>query len=82
MLELLRLTFGNMLYVKRCEYDLSQESMAEKCCISTRQYSDLENCKRLPRLDTFLKVAVICELDLNCLVKDLLANGYEVIDEE
>ena len=82
MLRLLKSTVGNMLYDKRCEYDLSQEDMAEKCCISTRQYCDLENCKRLPRLDTFLKVAIICELDLNILIRDLLSKGYEVIDRE
>ncbi len=82
MVKLLKSTVGNMLYSKRCEFDLSQEGMAERCCISARQYSDLENCKRLPRLDTFLKVAVICELDLNSLISELLANGYEVIDKE
>ncbi len=82
MLKLLKLTVGNMLYEKRCKYDLSQEGMAEKCCISARQYSDLENCKRLPRLDTFLKVAIVCDLDLNVLIKNLVANGYKVVDKE
>lgn len=82
MLKLLKSTIGKMLYDKRCEYDLSQEGMAERCCISTRQYCDLENCKRLPRLDTFLKVTIICELDLNFLIKDLLSKGYEVFDKE
>lgn len=56
--------------------------MAEKCCISTRQYCDLENCKRLPSIETFLKMAIICELDLNIFVKDLIDKGYEVVDKE
>jgi transcriptional regulator with XRE-family HTH domain len=78
----LKSTIGGMLYNKRCEYNLSQEVMAEKCCISTRQYCDLENCKRLPRIETFLKMAIICELDLNIFVKDLIDKGYEVVDKE
>ncbi len=82
MVDLLKSAVGNMLYNKRCEYNLSQENMAEKLCISVRQYSDLENCRRLPRLDTFLKVAVICEVDLNSLIKGLVDNGYNTLDKE
>ena len=45
-----------MLYSKRMELNLSQEQMAEKCCISVRQYIDLENSKRIPMLETFINI--------------------------
>ena len=44
--DILKMCFSNILYFKRKELNLSQGKMAEKCCMSLRQYADIESGKR------------------------------------
>ncbi len=78
MSRAMRHTIGDILYRKRKEYDLNQNDMAEKCCISPRQYSDIENGKRLPSLKTFINIAIICDIDLNSMIDEIVEKGYKV----
>ena len=81
MLDLIKKAIGKALYEKRTEYRMSQETMAAKCCISNRQYSDLENAKRLPSLRTFFNIAIVCDLDVNALIRSLVEEGYTAMDK-
>lgn len=71
-----------MLYSKRMELNLSQEQMAEKCCISVRQYIDLENSKRIPTLETFINITVACDMDIGLLIRNLIETGYKITDDK
>lgn len=81
MIKIIKVVIGNALYSKRLNFCLSQEQMAEKCLLSVRQYSDLENGKRLPSLRTFFNILIICELDANLLIKQIKEKGYKVNNE-
>ena len=81
MLKILKMVFGKTLYDKRIGEGLTQSEMAAKCCISVRQYSDLENGKRLPGLQNFINIVIICSIDVNDLIRKIIANGYKVDDD-
>lgn len=81
MLKLLKRTFGDTLYQVRITNGLSQEKMAEKCYMSYREYSDLENGKRLPSLHTFIDIVITTDLNVNLLIKALLERGYKPNDD-
>ena len=80
-MELIKRNFGDMLYSRRMDYDFSQEAMAEWLCLSTRQYIDLENCKRIPSLPTFINIIIRCQLDANKFIYNLVDSGYAVTDK-
>ncbi len=82
MKTVIKRTIGRSLKKKRIELQLSQEKMAEKCCISLRQYSDIENCLRLPKLENFFKIVIVCEWNFGDIISALLKNGYEVNDDD
>ena len=56
----------------RSEHKLSQEKMAERCDISTRYYQDLDREKKIPRLDTAVKIFSNLGLSLDLLLADNL----------
>lgn len=64
------------------ELNLSQEQMAEKCCISVRQYIDLENSKRIPMLETFINITIACDMDIGVFIHNLIESGYEITDDK
>lgn len=64
------------------ELNLSQEQMAEKCCISVRQYIDLENSKRIPLLETFINIIIACDMDIGVFIHNLIESGYKITDEK
>lgn len=70
-----------MLYWKRAEYGFTQEGMSEWLCLSTRQYIDLENGRRAPSLETFLKVMIKLKQDANEFIQLLVKQGYKVEDK-
>ena len=81
MMNILKLCFGKTLYFRRMELKLNQEKMAEKCCLSPRQYIDLENGKRNPSLKVLRKIAIALDIDLSELfvgIRDyLLSSEYK-----
>ena len=42
-MNILKKCFSKTLYFRRMELKLNQEKMAEKCCLSPRQYTDLDS---------------------------------------
>ena len=81
-IEFDKVNIGKMLYSKRMELNLSQEQMAEKCCISVRQYIDLENSKRIPMLETFINITIACDMDIGVFIHNLIESGYEITDDK
>ena len=57
-MNILKKCFSKTLYFRRMELKLNQEKMAEKCCLSPRQYTDLENGKRLPSFKSLINIIV------------------------
>lgn len=82
MLKLLKQSFSKILFEKRIELKYSQEVMAEKCCISTRQYTDLEHGLRLPSFQTFINITIAFEIDYNVFISSLIKQGYKVPDKK
>lgn len=81
MRKIIKSVISETLYKKRDELGLTQENMAEKICISTRQYADLENGKRLPSIATFINILIVFELDANEIIKKLINRNYKVTDD-
>ena len=77
MTKVVKRVVGDTLYQKRMEYNLSQERMSEVCSLSTRQYGDIENCKRLPNCTHLIEIALRCDIDLNALAAKVKA-AYEL----
>lgn len=75
-MEILKLYFGKTLYYKRLYFGISQEAMAEKCCISLRQYIDIENGKRLPSFKSLINIIIKSGIDLDEFIKEIQEEGY------
>lgn len=52
----------------RKEFGFSQKQMAEKLAISQQTYSDYENCKTEPTMDTLISITKIFNVSLDYLV--------------
>lgn len=81
MYEILKETLSFILFTKRTELKLSQEDMAEKCCISARQYIDLEHGLYLPSFQTFVNITINLGFDYDDFISQVLSKGYEPIDK-
>lgn len=79
-MDILRLYFSKLLYYKRIELHLSQEEMAERCCISLRQYVDIENGKRLPSFMSLVNMRINGGLDFDVFIEEILKAGYVPVD--
>ena len=80
--EMLKKTFKNWLYNKRMELNYSQELMAEKCCISARQYCNLEHGYQLPSFKTLISILITLDTDFNTYIASLIAEGYSVTEKD
>ena len=76
MLNILKICFGKTLYFRRIELKLNQEKMAERCCLSPRQYIDLENGKRLPSFKSLINIIINSGIDLNLFIEEIIKAGY------
>ena len=76
MMNILKLCFGKTLYFRRMELKLNQEKMAEKCCLSPRQYIDLENVKILPSFKSLINIIINGGIDLNLFIEEIIKVGY------
>lgn len=81
MADILRETFNFFLFTKRSELNYSQEDMAEVCCISARQYVDLEHGLCLPSFQTFINIAINLDFDYSDFISQIISKGYEPIDK-
>ena len=75
-MNILKMCFGKTLYFRRMELKLNQEKMAEKCCLSPRQYIDLENGKRLPSFKSLINIIINGRIDLNLYIEEIIKSGY------
>ncbi len=76
MENLLKRKFSDMLFRKRNELGLTQLEMAEKCFLSVRQYSDLENGLRLPGFESFVNIVLQCDIDATSFINEIVKSGY------
>ena len=72
--DILKMCFSNILYFKRM--DISQGKMAEKCCMSLRQYADIESGKRFPSSISLINFIINGEVDINKFISDIQKLGY------
>lgn len=75
-MNILKLCFGKTLYFRRMELKLNQEKMAEKYCLSPRQYIDLENGKRLPSFRSLINIIINGGIDINLFIDEIIKAGY------
>ena len=75
-MNILKMCFGKTLYFRRIELKLNQEKMAERCCLSPRQYIDLENGKRLPSFKSLINIIINGGIDLNLFIEEIIEVGY------
>ena len=80
MMNILKMCFGKTLYFRRIELKLNQEKMAERCCLSPRQYIDLENGKRLPSFRSLINMIINVGIDLNLFIEEIIKADYIVED--
>ena len=80
MMNILKMCFGKTLYFRRIELKLNQEKMVERCCLSPRQYIDLENGKRLPSFNSLVNIIINSGIDLNLFIEEIIKVGYVSID--
>ena len=82
MEKLLKRSFSEMLFRKREELDLTQLKMAEKCFLSLRQYSDIENGLRLPSFESLINICIECNIDFNIFINEIVKKGYKGNDDK
>ena len=81
MPDILKEEFSYFLFTKRTELNYSQETMAEKCCLSVRQYVDLEHGLYLPSFQTLVNITINLGFDFNKFVELVISMGYEPLDK-
>ena len=74
--DILKMCFSNILYFKRMEFNISQGKMAEKCCMSLRQYADIESGKRFPSSISLINFIINGEIGINKFISDIQKLGY------
>lgn len=50
--------------------------MSEKCCMSLRQYADIESGKRFPSSVSIINFIINGEIDINKFIFDIQKAGY------
>ena len=58
------------------EFNISQGKMAEKCCMSLRQFADIESGKRFPSSISLINFIINGEIDINKFISDIQKLGY------
>lgn len=79
---LLKKTFSALLKSSVAESGCTIKEAAEKCKISDRQLSNLENRISLPKFITLVNIALEFNLDLNQYLVSIQEQGYIPIDKE
>lgn len=79
--NLLNQMFSQILMDKRTELKISKAKMSEICCISDREYSDLEKGICLPRFETLVNMLINLNIDFNEYIKIITDMGYQPTDK-
>jgi len=62
---------GRNLFLARRRVDLSQEKLAKLCGLHRTEIGLLEQGRRIPRIDTLIKLASSLEIDVEELLKGI-----------
>ncbi|HKF83638.1 MAG TPA: helix-turn-helix transcriptional regulator [Solirubrobacterales bacterium] len=62
---------GRSLFLARRRVDLSQEKLAKLCGLHRTEIGLLEQGRRIPRIDTLIKLASSLEIDVEELLKGI-----------
>lgn len=62
--------FGKYVKAYRKIAGMSQETLAEKCDMSTRQISNIETGRCEPKLNAISRICVNCELEFDKFLKE------------
>lgn len=81
MPDILKEEFSYFLFTKRMELNYSQETMSEKCCLSVRQYIDLEHGLYLPSFQTLVNITINLGFNFNKFVELVISMWYEALDK-
>ncbi|MFS0673647.1 helix-turn-helix domain-containing protein [Ornithinibacillus sp. 179-J 7C1 HS] len=83
-LQLISQVFGNELRkIRDIERDVTQEQFAQDTGIGPEHISEIERGKRLPRIDTLLKLrnaGVNINLIFDRIIQELDANGIDLTE--
>lgn len=82
MVDILKKTFSYTLLTKRAQLNYSQETMSEKCCISLKQYIDLEHGSYLPSFQTLVNLTINLGFNYNDFIVQVTKNGYKPLDKD
>lgn len=74
--------FGQIVRTRRKELNMTQESLAEECKLSTRHISDIENGRVNPKFDTIVKICDVCEIDIGELPRVEVENEENTYDTQ
>ena len=75
-------TIGKRIRFFREEKKWSQEVFAEKLGLSLTYVGMLERGEKLPKLETFIKIANTLEVSADLLLADVLNTGYSIKSSE
>ncbi|MDO4300991.1 MAG: helix-turn-helix transcriptional regulator [Clostridia bacterium] len=80
-LSLLKQVYSEILILRRNELGYTQKEAAEKCGITTKQYSNIERRECLPGSQTSSNMKIALVIDLNKVVDLAVEKGYFVTDK-
>lgn len=80
--ELLKESLSTTLKEKRVKYHYTVSEAAEKCCITDKQYYNLEHGHSLPEFQTLINIILTFDIDFNQFVHSVIEQGYKPVDEE
>lgn len=74
--------FGSNIQKYRREKGLTQESAAEQCGLSTNYFRQIELGNKVPRLETFLRIAEVLEVSTDLLFAGIFSGATEASSNE
>ncbi len=71
----------NLRYLRK-QNNLTQEAISDILNISRQAYSNYETCKRVPDLDTLLRLSQYYQISIDDLILDSLPSSYSSLMKE
>lgn len=75
-----RFTFSGELYHLRKANGWSQQYVADQINVSLREYQNIESGKRLPHVESFLRLVYLFELDIAKYREEVMTNVPVSVD--
>lgn len=74
--------FGSNIKKYRCEKGLTQESAAEQCGLSTNYFRQIELGNKVPKLETFIRIAEVLGVSTDLLFAGIFSVATEASSNE